>query len=261
LSVDLLAVRALNEQLHVFRAQVETINPSEMEGPGLPGSGASALIGEFSAILRTARDVLSTNRDLSVTVAHVGPVTDIREPLTDAHYPRAVQLAKQTMLSRTNLLIQAVGQLLQSLHLASEWEALLHDSVRASALEQFRDGHWRDAQLNAVISVFDLIRERTGLDDDGDSLATRTFGVNQPLLTVADLTTESGRNDQIGLMLILQGVYRGIRNPRAHSLQHDLTALKAAQYLVLASLLARRVEEATDVRGIDPKRRGMDVKP
>jgi len=172
-----------------------------------------------------------------------------------------VQLAKQTMLSRTNLLIQAVGQLLQSLHLASECEALLHDSVRASALEQFRDGHWRDAQLNAVISVFDLIRERTGLDDDGDSLATRTFGVNQPLLTVADLTTESGRNDQIGLMLILQGVYRGIRNPRAHSLQHDLTALKAAQYLVLASLLARRVEEATDVRGIDPKRRGMDVKP
>ena len=61
------------------------------------------------------------------------------------------------------------------------WESLLHDSVRASALKQFHDGHWRDAQLNAVISVFDLIRERTGLDDDGDSLAMRTFGVNQQL--------------------------------------------------------------------------------
>ena len=83
--------------------------------------------------------------------------------------------------SRTNLLIQVVGQLLQGLHLASEWESLLHDSVRASALKQFHDGHWRDAQLNAVISVFDLIRERTGLDDDGDSLAMRTFGVNQQL--------------------------------------------------------------------------------
>ena len=33
-------------------------------------------------------------------------------------------------------------------------------------------------------------------------------------------------------------------NPKAHSLAHDLTQLTAAQYLVFASLLARRVEEA-----------------
>jgi hypothetical protein len=45
-------------------------------------------------------------------------------------------------------------------------------------------------------------------------------------------------------MMILQGAFRGIRTPKAHSLHHDLNNLRAAQYLVMASLLAHRVEEA-----------------
>ena len=55
---------------------------------------------------------------------------------------------------------------------------------------------------------------------------------------------ESGQNDQKGFMQIYKGAYQGIRNPKAHSLTHDLTEVKAAQYLVFASLLARRIEEA-----------------
>ena len=31
---------------------------------------------------------------------------------------------------------------------------------------------------------------------------------------------------------------------KPHSMTHDLTAMKAAQYLVFASLLARRIDEA-----------------
>jgi len=44
---------------------------------------------------------------------------------------------------------------------------------------------------------------------------------------------------------IFKGVYQGVRNPKAHSLTSDLTEIEAAQYMVLASLLARRVEQAT----------------
>jgi uncharacterized protein (TIGR02391 family) len=124
------------------------------------------------------------------------------------------------------------------------WEGLLHPTIRASALAQYRDGHWRDAVLNAFIAVFDLVRSRTALDLDGDRLATRVFSAEKPLLVVADLSTESGKDDQVGFMMVMQGVFRGIRNPKAHSLQHDLDALKSAQYLVMASLLARRVGEA-----------------
>jgi hypothetical protein len=47
-------------------------------------------------------------------------------------------------------------------------------------------------------------------------------------------------------MQILVGAYLGIRNPKAHSLNHDLDPEKAAQYLIFASLLARRIYEAKD---------------
>lgn len=124
-------------------------------------------------------------------------------------------------------------------------DSLLHPVIREHAYPQYLDGHWRDAVLNAFIAVFDLIRNRTGLDLDGDALVTRAFSLQRPMLMLSDLRTESGRNDQAGFLQIYQGSYKGIRNPKAHGLQHDLTDNKAAQYLVFASLLARRVEEAT----------------
>lgn len=126
----------------------------------------------------------------------------------------------------------------------SPWTDLLHDAVLASSIEQYKNAHWRNSVLDAFIAVFELVRHRTGLDLDGEALITRAFSVDRPLLVVADLATESGRNDQVGFMMMLQGAYRGVRNPKAHSLQDDLTAHKAAQYLVLASLLCRRIEEA-----------------
>jgi hypothetical protein len=61
---------------------------------------------------------------------------------------------------------------------------------------------------------------------------------------MSDLDSESGQNDQKGFMQIYKGAFQGIRNPKAHSLAHDLTEEKAAQYLIFASLLARRIEEA-----------------
>jgi uncharacterized protein (TIGR02391 family) len=120
----------------------------------------------------------------------------------------------------------------------------LHPVIAAAALKHFQDGHHRDAVLNAVIAVFDLIRKRTGLDNDGPELVGRTFSLDKPLLKVADLTTASGVNGQKGFIQLLQGAYTGIRNPRAHSLLVELGEIEAAQHLVFASLLARTVEAA-----------------
>lgn len=124
------------------------------------------------------------------------------------------------------------------------FEGLLHPVIFEHAYQQFRAGHLRDAVLNAFTAVFDLIRERTGIDMDGAKLAGQVFSVKDPRLILSEIETESGRNDQAGFLQIYQGAYIGIRNPKAHSLQHDLTEEKAAQYLVFASLLARRVADA-----------------
>ena len=78
-------------------------------------------------------------------------------------------------------------------------------------------------------------------------LITKAFSVHQPILVFSEIESESGKNDQVGFMQLFQGANRGVRNPKAHSIQHNLTDVRAAQYLVFASLLARRLEEARKV--------------
>lgn len=121
---------------------------------------------------------------------------------------------------------------------------LLHPAIVRSSYDQFKNGHLRDSVLNSVVAIFDLIRDRTGINADGSNLVNRSFSLTDPYLVLSELDTDSGQNDQKGFIQLFTGSYQGIRNPKAHSLTHDLTEVKAAQYLVHASLLARRVSEA-----------------
>jgi len=125
------------------------------------------------------------------------------------------------------------------------FEELLHPAITKSSYDLYRNGHLREAVLNSITALFDLVRARTNCREDGDRLIGRVFSIENPLLTLSELETDSGQNDQKGFMQIFKGAYQGIRNPKAHSMTHDLTQLKAAQYLVFASLLARRVDEAS----------------
>lgn len=121
---------------------------------------------------------------------------------------------------------------------------LLEPEVVASSLRQYDQGLFRDAVFNAFIALFDLIRQRTGLSEDGAALAGRAFSLESPRLVLGDLTTPTGQNEQKGFIQLLQGAYLAIRNPGAHTLTHDLDERKSRQLLVMASLLVRRVKEA-----------------
>lgn len=123
----------------------------------------------------------------------------------------------------------------------------LHPAIVRSSYTQFRNGQYRDAVLNAIMAVYELIRKKVGSDKDGSELVGEALSPSNPKLIISNLDTESGRNEQKGYLQILQGTYVGIRNPKAHSLSTDLDKSKTAQYLVFASLLARRIDEATIV--------------
>jgi len=130
------------------------------------------------------------------------------------------------------------------------FEHLLHPVILKNSYQLFRNGHLREAVLNSVVAVFDYIRDVTGVNEDGDRLIGQVFSLDDPYLVLSNIRSESGRNDQKGFMQIYKGMFQGIRNPKAHSLTHDLTELKAAQYLVFSSLLARRIEEAKILKKI-----------
>jgi uncharacterized protein (TIGR02391 family) len=124
------------------------------------------------------------------------------------------------------------------------FENLLHPLIKKHCYKHYCDGDFREAVLNSIVAIFDYIRWRTKLGTDGGALIDTVFSPNNPHLIMSDLDSESGQNDQKGFMQIYKGAFQGIRNPKAHSLEHDLTEEKAAQYLIFASLLARRIEEA-----------------
>ena len=120
----------------------------------------------------------------------------------------------------------------------------LHTKIIKNSYAQFRSRHFRDAVFNAFVAVFDLIREKTKIDKDGTNLIGEVFSLSNPKLIFSSLKNESGKDEQKGFMQILQGAYQGVRNPKAHSLESDLNEFKTVQYLIFASLLARRIDEA-----------------
>jgi uncharacterized protein (TIGR02391 family) len=123
-------------------------------------------------------------------------------------------------------------------------ENMLHPVISQHAYPKFLSGHYRNSILDGLIAVFDLVRERTGLDLDGSELVGRVFSLSDPMLILSELDNESGRTDQKGFIQMLQGAYASMRNPRAHTITTEIDELSAAQCLVFASLLARRVELA-----------------
>ena len=123
----------------------------------------------------------------------------------------------------------------------------LHPEIIKSSYTQFKNGQYRDAVLNSIIAVFDLIRKRTNLGKDGVELVEEALSLTRPKLIISELDSDSGQNEQKGFIQILKGAFQAIRNPKAHSLATDLDKSKTAEYLIFASLLARRIEEAKKV--------------
>jgi uncharacterized protein (TIGR02391 family) len=154
----------------------------------------------------------------------------------------------QSLQERSSKVKVAETWVVRSPENMEDFRVLLHPIITEHALPQYDNGHLRGAVLDSIIAVFDLIRQKTGLREDGDKLIGKVFSLHDPYLILSDIDTESGQNDQKGFMQILKGSFQGIRNPKAHSLTHDLTAIKAAQYLVFASLLARRIDEAKVIK-------------
>ena len=85
----------------------------------------------------------------------------------------------------------------------------------------YQSGNYSGAVVDSIHFVTELIRDRTGLDGDGQELVGKAFGGPNPLLKVNKLQTESERNEQKGVQYLLMGLYQGVRNPRSHGKYGD----------------------------------------
>lgn len=78
---------------------------------------------------------------------------------------------------------------------------------------------------------------------DGSPLMKHAFSLNNPIIVIDDLDTETGRNRQLGYMEIFSGSMMAIRNPKAHR-NIIIDEKRAIHFLFLASLLMCVLDEA-----------------
>jgi uncharacterized protein (TIGR02391 family) len=123
---------------------------------------------------------------------------------------------------------------------------LLHPKVQVIAQPRFSAGHYADA-VEATLkelaaAVRNLVLQRGGPELDGVSLMQTAFSPKNPIIVLADLTTQSGRDMQRGYMDLFAGTMAAIRNPKAHG-NVVITPERALHLLFLASTLWYTLDE------------------
>lgn len=97
--------------------------------------------------------------------------------------------------------------------------------------------------LDAVFTLTNTIRNKTGLEGDGASLIGQAFGGDNPRIKLNKLQTDSEKDVQRGTQDILRGIYTAIRNPRSHDASND-TKKTADSILVFLNYLLDQIDES-----------------
>jgi uncharacterized protein (TIGR02391 family) len=125
----------------------------------------------------------------------------------------------------------------------------VHSDVLAFCQPEFLKANYFHAVFEATKSVADKIRVKSDLSDDGSGLVEKAFGwghADMPLLAFNTLRTETERNEHLGLMNLMKGMFGAFRNVTAHApkIHWPITEQDALDLLTIASLLHRRLDAA-----------------
>jgi uncharacterized protein (TIGR02391 family) len=122
----------------------------------------------------------------------------------------------------------------------------VHPDVLRFCREELLADNYFHAVLEAVKSVADKLRARTGLTDDGAALVDRALTGDPPMLAINPLKTESEKSEQRGLANLLRGTFGMFRNTTAHEarINWPMTKEDAEDLFSLVSLIHRRLDAA-----------------
>jgi uncharacterized protein (TIGR02391 family) len=128
-----------------------------------------------------------------------------------------------------------------------------HPKLVEASKSCFTATNYREAILNAFISLIDYIKEISKLDLDGDKLMNAVFSFDYdkehrkitryPLIRINELKNQTDRDEQQGFMFLCKGAAAFIRNPKAHKLIAQTNPLHILEHLAFASLLFRQLDK------------------
>jgi uncharacterized protein (TIGR02391 family) len=156
--------------------------------------------------------------------------------------------AEQKATIRANNMLKAFVELLHRQGAGSVAQTPdlgnIHPLIRETSGALYVDGHYSSAIFEAFKTIEARVRDLTGIDESGRPLMSTAFGGDNPPLRLNELSSRSDRDEQEGFKLIFMGAQQGIRNPKAHDVVLQEDAERALDYLSLASLLMRRLDDA-----------------
>jgi uncharacterized protein (TIGR02391 family) len=122
-----------------------------------------------------------------------------------------------------------------------------HPDVLRFCNEELLADNYFHAVLEAVKSVGEKIREKTGLVDDGGTLIDRALAGSPPMLAINSLTNDSEVSEQKGFANLVRGTFGMFRNPTAHAarITWDMSKEDAEDLFSIVSLIHRRLDKAT----------------
>jgi len=209
-------------------------------------------VAEFNLLLQKAKDlniefdmpeIREAEKDQVVPISwSVG--TPYNPPMTESYGSKTRKFRE--VRTSADKLYQAIVSAAGVEEDATFW-SLIHPSITGVAKSRFEAGHYADSvetafkHINENVKV--KVKRKTGNELDGSSLMNTAFSPRVPVITLDDLSTESGRNIQQGFMQIFAGAMTGVRNPKAHGVI-TIDKERATHFLFLASLLMYKLDEA-----------------
>ena len=235
-------------QLGVCQSVIKVVTSSIESGTSPELINYKNLYDEFSRLRDLMPDSLAMYRDrLSNVIIPNIKLKDIEQ---------INQLGQKFVYPRNGINPYVLGQLIATLHYikgtlespgdSAFWQTI-HPSIVESSKKLFSDLYYAEAVeaafLEISVRVKRIVKEKICEDLDGTAAMQRAFSVNNPIISVADITTRTGKDIQQGVMEMFCGSIRFIRNPQAHE-KIVIDEKDAISKLHLASMLMYQIDKA-----------------
>lgn len=124
----------------------------------------------------------------------------------------------------------------------------LHVEVHKYCRKELMQENYFHAVFEAAKGLAQRIREISGIEADGAALIDKVFSVEQPILAINTLRTETEKSEHKGFAALLKGCFSAVRNPLAHEPKILWNGEDdAADYLTLISLLHRKLDSCVRI--------------
>lgn len=128
-----------------------------------------------------------------------------------------------------------------------------HSEVKESARAAFSASDFSGAVRAACLSLYDLIRRKSGVQADATTLIQKVFRGSCPVLKFTEIAEPHITNAENGLIEMLEGFSKSIRKIHMHS-SAQITETDALQEISIICYLAERVENNTVLCAPDNKK-------